>query len=83
MPARAGLRTWDNPFYPNMIQDQAAYQGDVAKSGFSHEAPFQLPQRDEVYYDARSDAGGEDSYSGSCGRQGPPTPPGNLGVFAD
>ena len=57
VPARVGLRTWDDPFYQNMIQDQASYQGDVAKSGFSHEAPFQPPPRDEVYYDARSDAG--------------------------
>ena len=56
VPARAGLRTWDDPFYQNMIQDQASYQGDVAKSGFSHEAPFQPPPRDEVYCDARSDA---------------------------
>ena len=43
VPARVGLRTWDDPFYQNMIQDQASYQGDVAKSGFSHEAPFQPP----------------------------------------
>ena len=90
VPARVGLRTWEDPFYQNMRQDQASYQGDVAKSGFSHEAPFQPPQRDEVYYDARSDAGGEDPpYSGSGGGRGPPPPPppppppGNLGVLAD
>ena len=64
VPARVGLRTWDDPFYQNMIQDQASYQGDVAKSGFSHEAPFQPPPRDEVFYDAWSD---EDPYSGSGG----------------
>ena len=59
VPARVGLRTWDDLFYQNMTQDQAAYLGDVAKSGFSHEAPFQPPPRDEAFYDARSDAGAE------------------------
>ena len=78
-------------FYQNMIQDQAAYMGDVANSGFSHEAPFQPPPRDEVFYDAQSEfAGGRDvPYPGSGGGGGsgrgppPPPPPGNLGVFAD
>ena len=80
VPARVGLRTWDDPFYQNMIQSQAAYLGDVAKSGFSHEAPYQPPPRDEVFYDANSDAG---DLPPAYPRGGPPPPPpGNLGVFS-
>ena len=68
VPARAGLRTWDDPIYQNMIQSQAAYMGDVAKSGFSHEAPYQPPPRDEVFYDAGSEAAFEQApYAGSGG----------------
>ena len=52
------------------------------KTGFSHEAPYELPQRPEVYYDARSNAGAEPPYVPD-GRGGPPPPPpgGNLGAF--
>ena len=84
VPARAGLRRWDDPFYQNLIQGQGAYLGDVAKSGFSHEAPYQPPPRDEAFYDARSefseDPGG--LQAPSSGGRPPPPPPGNLGVFS-
>ena len=42
VPARTGLRRWDDPFYQNLIQGQGSYLGDVARSGFSHEAPYPL-----------------------------------------
>ena len=80
VPPRAGLRQWDDPFYQNLIQGQGAYLGDVAKSGFSHEAPYTPPPRDEAFYDARSDFG--DVSVGSGGGRPPPPPPGNLGVFS-
>ena len=81
VPARAGLRTWDDPIYQNMIQSQAAYMGDVAKSGFSHEAPYQPPPRDEVFYDASSDAAFEQApYAGNGGP--PPAFPPSSGAVA-
>ena len=53
--------------------------GDAARSGFSHEAPYQPPPRDEVFYDAGSDAGDlPPAYRGGP----PPPPPGNMGVFS-
>ena len=72
VPARAGLRKWDDPFYQNLIQGQGAYLGDVAKSGFSHEAPYQPPPRDEAFYDARSEFSDLPAPAGG-GR--PPPPP--------
>ena len=32
--------------------------GDVKKSGFSHEFPYEPPPRPDVYFDARSDGDG-------------------------
>ena len=81
VPPRTGLRRWDDPFYQNLIQGQGAYLGDVARSGFSHEAPYTPPPRDEVFYDARSDFGDFSEAASGNGRP-PPQPPGNLGIFA-
>ena len=79
VPARVGLQRWDDPFYQNLIQSQAAYLGDAARSGFSREAPYQPTPRDEVFYDANSNAG---DLPPAYPRGGPPPPPpGNLGIL--
>ena len=55
----------------------------MAKSGFSHEAPYQPPPRDEAFYDARYEFSEEPSgLQAPSGGQPPPPPPGNLGVFS-
>ena len=57
------------------------------QKGFSHEAPYEPPQRPEVYYDAMSDAGADPPYvpDGGGGPPPPPPPPpppgGNQGAF--
>ena len=56
--------------------------GGLKKTGFSHEAPYEPPQRPEVYYDARSDAGADPPYLPDGGEgPHPPPPSGNLGAF--
>ena len=82
VPSRTGLRRWDDPFYQNLIQGQGSYLGDVARSGFSHEAPYQPPPRDEAFYDARSEFSDFPDVLASGGGRPPPPPPGNLGVFS-
>ena len=81
-PKRVGLKTYEDFFFSNLINDQSSYLGDLKKTGFSHEAPYEPPQRPEVYYDARSDAGADPPYvPDGGGRPPPPPPPGNLGAF--
>ena len=74
VPNRVGLKTYEDIFFSNLINHQSSYLGDVKKTGFSHEAPYEPPQRSEVYYDARSDAGADPPYA-SDGGGGPPPPP--------
>ena len=58
-PKRIGLKTYENIFFSNLINDQSSYVGgDVKKSGFSHEFPYEPPPRPDVYFDARSDGDG-------------------------
>ena len=76
VPPRTGLRRWDDPFYQNLIQGQGAYLGEVARSGFSHEAPYQPPSRDEAFYDARSEFSEFPDVPASGGGRPPPPPPG-------
>ena len=58
VPARVGLKAYEDIFFSNLINDHSSYVGDeLKKSGFSHEFPYELPPRPEVYYDARSEAG--------------------------
>ena len=85
MPKRVGLKTYEDIFFSNLTNNQSSYIGDLKKTGFSHELPYEPPQRPEVYYDAMSDAGDgvstEPPYMPD-GRGGPPPPPpGNLGAF--
>ena len=63
VPARVGLKAYEDIFFSNLINDQSSYVGgELKKSGFSHEFPYEPPPRPEVYYDARSDAGSEPPY---------------------
>ena len=87
VPKRVGLKTYEDIFFSNMSNDQSSYVGDLKKACFSLEVPYEPPQRPEVYYDARSDAGDgvptellymPDSRGGG---PPPPPPPGNLGGF--
>ena len=88
VPKRVGLKTYEDIFFSNLINDQSSYLGDVKKTGFSHEAPYEPPPRPEVYFDARSDAGDgvltEPPYTPHSRGGGPPPPPppppGNLCV---
>ena len=42
-------------FFSNLINDQSSYVGgDVKKSGFSHEFPYEPAPRPDVFFDARS-----------------------------
>ena len=91
VPKRVGLKTYEDIFFSNLINDQSSYLGDVKKTSFSHEAPYEPPPRPEVYFDARSDAGDgvlteppympESRGGGPPPPPPPPPPPGNLGVF--
>ena len=59
VPKRVGLKTYEDIFFSNLINDQSSYVGgDVKKSGFSHEFPHEPPPRPDVYFDARSDGDG-------------------------
>ena len=94
-PKRIGLKTYENIFFSNLINDQSSYVGgDVKKSGFSHEFPYEPPPRPDVFFDARSDedsAPSEPPYmpdgrgggggGGGGGWGPPPPPPGNLGAL--
>ena len=62
VPARVGLKAYEDIFFSNLINDQSSYVGDLKKAGFSHEAPYEPPSRPDVYYDARSEAGAEPPY---------------------
>ena len=53
VPKRVGLKTYEDIFFSNLINDQSSYLGDVEKTGFSHEAPYEPPPRPEVYFEAR------------------------------
>ena len=66
-PNRVGLRTYEDVFFNNLVNDQAAYQGDHARAGFDHERPRQPPPRPDVYFDARSDGGGGGGGGGGDG----------------
>ena len=81
-PKRIGLKTYEDLFFNNLIHEQTAYQGDPAKSGFSHDVPRQPPHRPDVYFDARSDHGGGGDDDGDG--QGPGHPfgraPANLPI---
>ena len=78
-PKRTGLKTYEDIFYSNLINDQTAYQGDHAKSGFAHDAPRPPPHRPDVYFDARSDHGGGGGDGDDDGDgQGPSHPFGRM-----
>ena len=83
-PKRVGLRTYEDIFFNNLINDSMAYQGEPGKSGFYHDMPRQPPSRPDVYFDARSDEGGGGGQGGGGGRgyggdgQGPGHPFGRL-----
>ena len=81
VPQRVGLKTYEDIFFSNLINDQSSYLGDVKKPGFSHEAPYEPPQRPEVYYDAMLDAGADPPYVPDGRGSPPPPPPGNQGAF--
>ena len=66
-PKRVGLRTYEDIFFQNLINDQAAYAGDTGKAGFSHDQPRQPPPRPDVFFDSRSD-GGDGGGGGGGGR---------------
>ena len=57
-PMRVGLRTYEDIFFNNLVNDGMAYQGEPQRSGFHHDMPGQPPARPDVYFDARSDDGG-------------------------
>ena len=86
MPKRGGLKTYEDIFFSNLINDQTSYDGDIEKGGLSHEVPYEPPARPEVFYDARSD-GAQTPFPGDepslmPGGGGPPPPPqGDYGLF--
>jgi len=88
-PKRAGLKTYEDIFFSNLINDQSSYSGDAKKGGFSHELPYEPPARPDVFYDARSEGGAQTPFPGDEEPQalssgfGPPPPPlpGGYGVF--
>ena len=86
-PKRVGLKTYEDIFFNNLINDQSSYSGDVKKGGFSHEVPYEPPARPDVYYDARSDGAqtpfpSDEAQTLSSGfGPPPPPPPGGYGVF--
>ena len=86
-PKRVGLKTYEDIFFNNLINDQSSYSGDAKKGGFSHELPYEPPARPDVFYDARSDGAqtpfpsdGPQTLSSGFGPP-PPPPPGGYGVF--
>ena len=86
-PKRVGLKTYEDIFFNNMVNDQSSYSGDAKKGGFSHETPYEPPARPDVFYDARSDGAqtpfpsdGPQALSSGFGPP-PPPPPGGYGVF--
>ena len=48
-PKRIGLRTYEDIFFNNLINDGMAYQGEPQKSGFYHDMPRQPPSRPDVF----------------------------------
>jgi hypothetical protein len=79
-PKRVGLKTYEDIFFSNLINDQTSYQGDTKKGGFSHETPYEPPAQSDVFYDARSDDESPLPPGGGFGPP-PPPPPGGYGVF--
>ena len=79
-PKRPGLKTYEDIFFSNLINDQSSYGGDAKKGGFSHEVPCETPARPDVFYDARSDGTQTPPFPGDepslmPGGGGPPPPP--------
>ena len=82
-PKRIGLRTFEDIFFNNLINDGMAYQGESHKSGFYHDMPRQPPARPDVYFDADDGEGYNDDGRGPGGGyggdgQGPSHPFGRL-----
>ena len=77
-PKRVGLRTYEDIFFNNLVNDGMAYQGEPQRSGFYHDMPRQPPARPDVFFDA-NDGGGGGGYGGDGGDgQGPSHPFGRL-----
>ena len=50
VPARVGLKAYEDIFFSNLINDQSSYVGgELKKSWFSHEFPYEPPPRPEVF----------------------------------
>ena len=87
VPKRVGLKTYEDIFFSNLVNDQSSYGGDIKKGGFSHETPYEPPARPEVFYDARPDGaqtpGPTDEPQALSSGFGPPPPPppGGYGIF--
>ena len=86
-PKRTGLKTYEDIFFSNLVNDQSSYSGDSKKGGFSHEVPHEPPARPDVFYDAMGDGAqtpfpsDDEPQALSSGFGPPPPPPPGDGVF--